>query len=316
MSEALGAFVAVSVCVAVLVYLVYCRISGTNPLAELWDEWTLSRMPIARLAREFEGNSSRADIIVSLTSIPSRIERIDNTVKSLLRQRVRPAEIHLNIPHISVREARPYVIPAWLHEIPDLLVHRCEDLGPATKLLPTLSRSSPRTRIFVIDDDRIYGVDTIADVNAWSRRFPDEIICCSGWRVPEDLTDRTTTVWAALTGAKYVPVAGSALKKPLVADIFQGLMGYLVQPRFFDLAKTADFAGAPPEARYCDDVWLSAHANATKLVCPMRRVSYKPWRDAKLYNRTALARNFNSKRDVERRSNTILLRYFRERWRR
>jgi hypothetical protein len=316
MIEAPGVFIAGITCAAVLGYLLYCRVSGTRPLAELWDEWALHRTSIDRLAREFAANPNRTDIVVSLTSIPSRIDRIDSTVKSLLRQRVRPTEIQLNLPYTSVREAKPYIVPHWLRAIPDVVVHRGEDLGPATKLIPTLSRSAPTTRIFVIDDDRIYGKDTIADVDAWSRRFPDEIVCCSGWRVPEDLTDRFTTVWAALRGAKYVPVAGSVLKAPLVVDIFQGLMGYLVQPRFFDLAAVSDFSAAPPEARYCDDVWLSAHANATKRVCPMRRVSYKPWRDATLYNRTALARNFNSKHDVEKRSNTILLRYFRDRWRR
>ena len=97
-------------------------------------------------------------------------------------------------------------------------------------------------------------------------------------------------------------------------DVLQGLQSYLIQPRFFDRAEVVDYAGAPPEARYCDDVWISAHARAPRWVIPLSRISTSHRGDGRHLKATRLARNFNDRPDNEARANTVVMRHFRDRW--
>jgi hypothetical protein len=73
---------------------------------------------------------------------------------SITRGQTRPPdEIHLNLPHTFGRTGEAYVLPDFLARYP-VQVFRVEDVGPATKLVPTLARvSDPDTWILTIDDD-------------------------------------------------------------------------------------------------------------------------------------------------------------------
>lgn len=67
-----------------------------------------------------------------------------------------PDEIHLNIPRRLARTGEEYVIPDFLEKYP-VRIHRTEDFGPATKLVPTLERvTDPNTWILAVDDDVRY----------------------------------------------------------------------------------------------------------------------------------------------------------------
>lgn len=299
--------------VLVSAYVVYNHYAGTSPLRDWIDERRVRGLSLSELDARYLAQQERSEIVVSLTTIPSRIDLLDLTLKSLLLQSLPPKAIHLNLPEHSVREQRPYVIPAWLAELRSVTIVRCRDDGPATKLIPCFSGLDPRQKVLVVDDDRIYPRDLIAKMSANAARHPGAIICASGWRAPADLIDRPTNWRTVLTRAECLPIVASAIFRTHEVDIMQGLMGYLVEPRFFDADAVQDFSRAPPEARYCDDVWLSAHTPAKKVVCRMSRVSFTPERDRKHYYRTALAR-INSRPRVEDRSNTILLRYFADRW--
>jgi len=120
----------------------------------------------------------------------------------------------------------------------------------------------------------------------------------------------TTTV----QGALHVPLLGSNVDRPVEVDILQGLQSYLAQPRFFDREELVDYSGAPPEARYCDDLWISAHAKAPRLVVPLSRISASHLANHARLRATSLGKNFNSTPDPEARSNSILLRHFADRW--
>ena len=293
---------------------VYHRLSGARLLADLADELVLRATDLDALAARDAARDDRAAAIVSLTTIPSRIGRLATTLKSLLRQTCR-AEIRINVPDTSVREMLAYEVPAWLQALSAVRLVRCDDEGPATKLIPTLLASGSDDAIIVVDDDRIYGERLVEELMTWSRVYPDAIVAASGWRVPVDLTDRPTTLAARLAGAPYVPRLGSVITAPVEVDVVQGLHGYLVKPRFFDRERLIDFSAAPPEARFCDDVWISAHARVPKYVVPVRRISVTPVLDARAYKRTSLARSHNSRRDVEQRANTVMIRYFSDVWR-
>src|SRR5262249_5992858 len=133
----------------------YEHFAGENPPLDLaYDVWLRSR-PLAALDSQHEHNPSRTNLIVTLTTLPSRVDRIAPTLKSLLNQRSRAAAIRLNVPTSSRREQRPYDLPRWLQQLRSITVVRCEDFGPATKLIPTLASVDPDQPIVVVDDDRI-----------------------------------------------------------------------------------------------------------------------------------------------------------------
>ena len=101
-------------------------------------------------------------IIVSLTTSPKRIHTLKAVLKRLMSQTVQPDKIVLNLPHVFKRTGETYDIPDYLHQ-PWLYINRCEDIGPATKILPTRELvKDPDTIIISVDDDIIYRKTMIA----------------------------------------------------------------------------------------------------------------------------------------------------------
>jgi hypothetical protein len=299
-------------------YLVACRLTGENLFATWWDEWRLARVPIERLAAAWAANPRNSGLVVTLTTIPSRIEALGPTVKSLLRQTARPVEIRLCVPAWSEREQCAYAVPPWLRALPGVTIVSCADEGPATKFLPTLRAMEPDQAVVVVDDDRIYHPRLLEKLAELVAAHPDEVVSAAGWDAPADRIDRPTTLWARLTGAAYVPVRGNQLRRARRVDIAQGLHGYVVRPRFFDLTELGDFSKAPVALRFVDDVWISAHCRVPRAVHPLRLAftDYKPWEHRRRYDRTSLGGNVNRAADHTQRGNSIALRFFSERWRR
>jgi hypothetical protein len=72
-------------------------------------------------------------VIVSLSTVPDRINKLRPTIRSLLKQTRPPDEIVLAIPEFSVRERRHYVVPKYMSRLPRVGILRTrEDWGPAT----------------------------------------------------------------------------------------------------------------------------------------------------------------------------------------
>lgn len=282
---------------------------------DLWREWRLSRISLAALDRHWQEAPDRARIVVSLTTIPSRFGSIDDTLKSLLAQTRKPARIVLNVPEFSRREQVPYVVPAHLLGLASLEIRRCEDFGPATKVIPALLAEAADQPVLVVDDDRIYPPAMVAWFEAAAARLPDSALALGGWIVPEDLTDRATTIMANLMMRPPVPIRAPRLSKPRPVDIMLGVMGYLVRPRFFSLEEMIDFSDGPAALRYVDDVRTSALCKADKLVIPASRLGFIPKRRWSFYKDTALANINRGAGGDESRHNTIAIRHFASRWR-
>ncbi|MBL8791375.1 MAG: hypothetical protein JNM45_12845, partial [Rhizobiales bacterium] len=147
------ACVAVTTAVAVIIHDFF---EGETLIADIIDEYRLSRTDLATLDAFWAGNSNRSDCVVSLTTIPSRISLLAPTLKSLMRQTRAPKRIVLNLPRMSKREGVPYVVPEFLSQLKSVEIARCEDMGPATKAIPTLLREAPDQLVIIVDDDRIY----------------------------------------------------------------------------------------------------------------------------------------------------------------
>ncbi len=294
---------------------VYGHFAGENPLLDVpYDLW-LRRCDLAALDRASAANPNRADVIVTLTTLPSRFDRIDLTIKSLLRQTVSPAVIRVNVPRTSRREQAPYRIPAWLERLHTVQVVRCEDFGPSTKLIPALLEAEPEQRLLVVDDDRIYHPHFVEQMIAVADAYPDAAVAGSGWDAPPDLTDRPTTLLATLLGRPPAPIKCTRVRRVQEVDVIQGLSGYLVKPEFFDATSLIDYTGAPEAAFFVDDVWISAQCRARKLVAHGRRTNFPSIFDARFFKRSSLALINRGTGTLASRNNTIMLRHFADRWR-
>jgi len=96
-------------------------------------------------------------IYVSTSTIPQRIKNLDKSIKSLLNQTKKPDKIFINIPFKYERftdVVKDDQIPKFDNNI--IEITRCEDCGPATKLLGSLNKLKKNSLVILADDDHIY----------------------------------------------------------------------------------------------------------------------------------------------------------------
>jgi hypothetical protein len=299
----------------------YDHLSGRALVRDAIDRILLARRPIDAWAARALARPphARASLVVCLTTTPTRIDLLAPTLASLFAQTRPPRRIDLHLPAFSAREGRAYAIPRWLARLAAagaVTIVRTADHGPATKLLPALARHRPGTPLLVIDDDVIFPRRYVAEMEAWARRFPEAVVAASGWVVPDDRIDRPTTLVSNLLERPPTPIPGTRLVRgqPRRVDVVQGCGGYVVRPRFFDPRSVHDFAGAPDAARWVDDVWISAHANAPKWVVPLGRYVFAPLRHRRIRRASALGLVNRGEGGPLGRANTIVLHHFQGRW--
>ena len=298
------------------VLLAYEHYSGENPIADTAYEMWLRRQDLAALDRASAGNPHRSDLIVTLTTLPSRIDRIDLTLKSLLRQRVAPAAIRLHVPQTSRREGVAYAVPDRLRRLRSVTIVRTDDYGPATKAIPAVLAGPPDQRLLVVDDDRVFHPRFVEQMTALSDQHPEDAVAGSGWDAPPDRVDHATALVDTLLGRAPAPLKCTRVRGCRDVDIMQGLSGYVVRPRYFDAAALVDYSHAPAAAFFVDDVWISAQCRARKIVCHGRRTNFPSLVDARFYKRSSVSLVNRGSGNPVSRNNTIMLKYFADRWRR
>lgn len=200
--------------------------------------------------------------IISLTTIPPRMQALEATLGSLLNQSVAIDRVILWVPYRYRRtEFQEFAMP----ELPrGVELRRCEpDYGPATKILPAIRDfSAEDVRILYCDDDRIYHPDWAERMIAESERFPGDCICEAGEKIEATFLRATLGTWKhrALTKATWGlfdrlqrrRIRGIDPGHGLV-DIAKGYGGVLVRPTFIP----ASAFEIPDLLWTVDDVWLS-----------------------------------------------------------
>ena len=96
-------------------------------------------------------------IYISLSTIPQRIKFLKKTVDSLLKQSRKPDKIFINIPFKYKRFQETISddqIPKFNNDVVEIT--RCEDCGPGTKLMGSLSKLKKDSLIILADDDNVY----------------------------------------------------------------------------------------------------------------------------------------------------------------
>src|SRR5438270_3555913 len=212
-----------------------------------------TRRQQVQFIRETLANSARSGhprVIVSLSTVPDRINNVKPTIRSLLKQTRPPDEIVLAIPEFSVREQRPYVVPKYISQLPRVRVLRCrEDYGPAAKFIGAiqdeLAAGRENTLIMVVDDDRLYPRDALETYLYYSEQLPNAALCFRGAAMPSTLD------W---DDAKMI--RASELREPRPVAVITGCGSYLIQPRFFD-ESLWNYSAAPQVAFDIDDIWIS-----------------------------------------------------------
>lgn len=103
-------------------------------------------------------------LIVSITTLPSRIAAMRPSLESLLSNRRRPDKLLIPLPPVSLRENSGYSLPDFLRS-PDFcggiveVVPVERDWGPGTKLLGALGHLPADACLVIADDDVRYHAD-------------------------------------------------------------------------------------------------------------------------------------------------------------
>lgn len=118
-------------------------------------------------------------VVVSLTTLPSRYNVLENCIKYLSNQTYPVSQIYITIPKISKRLNIPY--PPIQKSILDnplcKIVHSEIDYGPITKIYGGLvSVTDPNTLIFVCDDDVEIKPNHIQEMVKSHLLYPNDVI--------------------------------------------------------------------------------------------------------------------------------------------
>ncbi|WP_248633265.1 glycosyltransferase family 2 protein [Cereibacter changlensis] len=200
------------------------------------------------------------DLIISLSSIPSRFAHLGPTLNSLLTQRRPPDEVRIYVPHAYRR------FPEWNGSLPEVpagvTVLRADcDYGPATKILPAVrDLQGTNTEILFCDDDRIY--DPL-----WTSRFlvqrsqrPDcalveagGLLGKSGHCVDAALRVRKGIMYRAIRAASLGLIKPRPWARSGFVDIAKGYGGVMIRPDFLP----SEAFDIPEILWTVDDYWLS-----------------------------------------------------------
>ncbi len=193
--------------------------------------------------------SYRKRVVVSLSTIPSRVDKIQSTIDSIWNQSYKPTEIALNIPWKFKRKNEEYDESKFPKNV---TIYRCEDLGPATKFVPTALREDSETIIIYIDDDAEYQKDFIENL---VKKQPGKL-------VTESLSSDYYGMDYIVEGVYGVCVDNSLVDKALLREYIEKYMtheeciscdDYVISQYFKQLNVPRDTHGMHPTHKNLED---------------------------------------------------------------
>ena len=175
---------------------------------------------------------------ISLTTIPPRFDRLQPVLHSLLAQDPAPTEVVLNLPRRFHRFPGTVVAPTLPASVRLHWVE--EDVGPATKILPSArALSETYDHIIYCDDD-------------W--------LMPSGWAATL-LSAQSSEVAVAGSGYNVARLGRVSATPTGFVDIAQGYSGVLVKPAWL----AGRDLNPPSSAWPVDDIWLSGQLARLKV---------------------------------------------------
>ena len=179
-------------------------------------------------------------LIVSLTTYSKRINNIKYTLYSLFNQTITPEKIILNVsPEITLPKNLSKFIELGLE------IHRCNDIGSYTKLIPTLKRFPDKT-IVTADDDIYYPPSWLEILYNAHLEEPSLIHCHRAHRI----SFINKSILPYEKWEKHISKV-----KPSFSNFLTGVGGVLYPPNSFtdEVYNQNVFSKITP---YADDIWF------------------------------------------------------------
>ena len=180
------------------------------------------------------------NLIISLTTYQKRIKDLKYTLYSLFNQTIAPEKIILNI---SPQTNLPKELDIFIKN--GLIVEYCEDIGPYTKLIPTLIKY-PNKVIVTADDDIYYPTNWLEKLYSEYKARPELIHCHRAHRIVlQDDKIKPYEQWE-----KHISCV-----KPSYSNFLTGVGGVLYPPNCFteEVLNQAKFKSLAP---FADDIWF------------------------------------------------------------
>lgn len=189
-------------------------------------------------------------IVVAFTTTPHRINKIAETVATILNQKGPIKKIYLSVPYVFKRDQTEYIIPKWISDNKKITILRTEDYGPATKLLGVLEKANlPANAIIItVDDDVYYPKNLVLQLAYKAMLNPTYAIGMSGANPNYDGNGMIgTDLWLGFL--KKYNTEG-------FVDILQGYAGTAYRPGFFEKS-IFDLENYPKDCITSDDLFFS-----------------------------------------------------------
>jgi hypothetical protein len=199
---------------------------------------------------------SGADVVVSLTSFPARIEHAWIAIESIFQQDLPPKRIVLVLSEDE--------FPG--RELPDSIHRQIErglevlwtpvNLRSFNKLIPTITKY-PHCKIVTVDDDIIYEPWRVRKLVEAAKKRPGAIIGHRGWVV--------TKIPSGFAPYNTWPQAGP--KTPGHSSFLTGVGGVLYPPNTLPLDLLTNMDLALKVCPLADDIWFWAVARKSGVDC-------------------------------------------------
>jgi glycosyltransferase involved in cell wall biosynthesis len=190
-------------------------------------------------------------IIVSLTTIPERINSVHHVIQSLIDQITRADEIHLYLASDDFSQYNNEILPLNLKNLakinPKFKIIFCDNLKPHKKYYYAM-KNNPDAIVVTVDDDIIYDNKLLSDLLSAYLQHPDCIICRRG---------HTIKMYDEVTIAPYKKwmLTDKIVNKPSLLILPTGVGGVLYPPH--SLSKSVfDKNKINQLVPLTDDLWL------------------------------------------------------------
>ena len=192
--------------------------------------------------------------VISLTTIPDRIEHIEPCIRSLVAQGL-PVYLWA-VKKIERSETVLGELPAFLADA-GVHVEIVPDCGPITKLLPALRAGFDV--ILTADDDCTYDTRWAKGLLAWSQKHPGSALGLRG-RILNGNGYRNSQL-----------VLKSRIKEPVRVNVITGVHGALYRSKMFDKGIYTEWERWPMN----DDLVIAAHLKRRGVRCLVVPVGVK-----------------------------------------
>lgn len=194
-------------------------------------------------------------VVVSLTSIPSRVSTVNKVITSILNQDYQVNQIYLTLPKSCAREGIPYVIPKLDERVK--IIRTDTDFGPITKLIGALIiENDPETYIITVDDDRIYDKRLVRHLLSYREKGSVGVVGMIMGHFP---------FYIQMSSSYFPCWTPISINKSREVDGLAGFGGVLYQRKFFDVDALLRYTYMDRGLFLNDDMVISGYLSIKKV---------------------------------------------------